>query len=290
MSLTLGLTEEQVETFSRDGCLIVEGFLSSDECDEIKERTYQIVAEADLSEHPMVIFDTRANNQARTDYFITSGDKIRFFFEEGAVDEQGKLKVPIDRALNKMGHALHALDPVFKKYTCGDKVQGIAKSLKLAKPAIAQSMVIFKQPNIGGDVGPHQDSTFLDTTPKSLIGFWIALEDADIENGCLWFIPGSQGTEVKLRMVRTTIDGGAMVTKFEGTQLEGIKDEDFVPAPVKKGALVLIHGQVIHKSEMNKSPRSRNIYTFHLYDAGVSEWNKANWLQPSEELPFPYLY
>ncbi|KAL5477047.1 hypothetical protein EMCRGX_G023789, partial [Ephydatia muelleri] len=284
----MSLTEEQVEAFGRDGCLVVEGFLSSDECDEIKQRAYKIITEADLSKHPMVTFETRANKQATSNYFITSGDKIRFFFEEGAVDEQGKLTVPIDRALNKMGHALHALDPVFKNYTFGDKVKGVAQSLKLKRPTIVQSMVIFKQPNIGGDVRPHQDSTYLDTTPRSLIGFWIALEDADVENGCLWFIPGSQGTEVRQRMVRTTIDG-ALATKFEGTQLD-VKEEDFVAAPVKKGALVLIHGQVIHKSEMNKSPRSRNIYTFHLYDAGVSEWSKDNWLQPSEELPFPYLY
>ena len=38
---------------------------------------------------------------------------------------------------------------------------------------------------------PHQDSTFLHTDPMKLIGFWIALEDATLDNGCLWFIPGS---------------------------------------------------------------------------------------------------
>ena len=40
-------------------------------------------------------------------------------------------------------------------------------------------------------VVPHQDSTFLHTTPMKLMGCWIALEDATLENGCLWFIPGS---------------------------------------------------------------------------------------------------
>lgn len=38
---------------------------------------------------------------------------------------------------------------------------------------------------------PHQDATFLNTTPMKLYGLWIALEDATLENGCLWFMPGS---------------------------------------------------------------------------------------------------
>lgn len=40
-------------------------------------------------------------------------------------------------------------------------------------------------------VVPHQDATFLNTTPMKLYGLWIALEDATLENGCLWFMPGS---------------------------------------------------------------------------------------------------
>lgn len=51
-------------------------------------------------------------------------------------------------------------------------------------------MYIFKQPSIGGEVAPHQDSTFLHTEPLSCVGFWWALEDADRQNGCLWGYPG----------------------------------------------------------------------------------------------------
>jgi ectoine hydroxylase-related dioxygenase (phytanoyl-CoA dioxygenase family) len=69
-------------------------------------------------------------------------------------------------------------------------------------------MYIFKQPLIGAKgksdlvwlyihtilsslVVPHQDGTFLFNDPLKIMGVWIALEDATIENGCLWFIPGS---------------------------------------------------------------------------------------------------
>lgn len=283
----MALTNEQVEKFTQDGYLVIEDFYSAAECDRLRERVFQIVAEADLSQHPVITFNTRDNQQSRTNYFITSGDKIRFFFEEGAVDENGKLKVPTEKALNKIGHALHALDSEFQKATLSDKVKGITGSLCLKKPAVVQSMVIFKQPRFGGVVNSHQDSTFLYTTPMNLVGFWIALEDADLENGCLWFVPGSHKNGITQRMIRTTQDGH-LGTTFEG-EAPSQKPEEFVAVPVKRGTLVLIHGEVVHKSGENVSERSRNIYTFHLYDAGTSEWSKDNWLQPTENLPFTLL-
>jgi hypothetical protein len=76
-------------------------------------------------------------------------------------------------------------------------------------------MYIFKQPKIGAKgtnhfvlftifwyfihflVGPHQDGSFLFNEPLQIMGVWIALEDATLDNGCLWFIPGSQTSKFK---------------------------------------------------------------------------------------------
>ncbi|OWK10009.1 PHYHD1, partial [Cervus elaphus hippelaphus] len=247
--------------FQEDGFLVLEGFLSADECEAMQRRIGEIVAKMDVPLHCRTEFSTQEEEQllaqGSTDYFLSSGDKIRFFFEKGVFDKQ----------------ALHAHDPIFRCFTHSPKVQ---------------------QPHFGGEGGPaavtpHQDASFLYTEPLGrVLGLWIALEDAMLENGCLWFIPGSHRGGVSRRMVRAPA-GSAPGTSFLGS--EPIRDNSlFVPTPVLRGALVLIHGEVVHKSERNFSDRSRQAYTFHLMEAAGTVWSPDNWLQPTPELPFPPLY
>ncbi|XP_049751559.1 phytanoyl-CoA dioxygenase domain-containing protein 1 isoform X4 [Elephas maximus indicus] len=156
----------------------------------------------------------------------------------------------------------------------------------LSSPGFAS---FFQQPHFGGEVTPHQDASFLYTEPLGrVLGMWIALEDATLENGCLWFIPGSHTSGVSRRMVRAPA-GSAPGTSFLGSE-PARENSLFVPTPVRRGALVLIHGEVVHKSEQNLSDHSRQAYTFHLMEASGTVWSPENWLQPTAELPFPPLY
>ncbi|XP_037060489.1 phytanoyl-CoA dioxygenase domain-containing protein 1 isoform X3 [Peromyscus leucopus] len=275
------LSPSQLKKFQEDGFLLLEGFLTADECEAMQQRIGEIVAEMDVPLHCRTEFSTQEDEQLRTqgntDYFLSSGDKVRFFFEKGVFDKK----------------ALHAHDPVFRSVTHSPKVQALVRSLGLQLPVVVQSMYIFKQPHFGGEggsitVSPHQDATFLYTEPLGrVLGVWIAIEDALLENGCLWFIPGSHTSGVSRRMIRAP-EGSA--TSFLGSE-PAWDNKLFVPLPVRRGGLVLIHGEVVHKSEQNLSDRSRQAYTFHLMEAAAGTvWSPENWLQPTTELPFPPLY
>ena len=67
------------------------------------------------------------------------------------------------------------------------------------------------------------------------------------------------------------------------------EEKEWISAPVKKGSLVLIHGQVLHKSEANHSKNPRHAYTFHMVETKGSKYSEKNWLQPTQDLPFPKL-
>ncbi|XP_015798504.3 phytanoyl-CoA dioxygenase domain-containing protein 1 isoform X1 [Nothobranchius furzeri] len=287
------MTDRDVQKYKEDGYVVLDGLLTPQECDELKQRMNEIVDRMDVPEHCRISFSTdhdeQLQKQGNADYFITSGDKVRFFFEKGVFDDKGEFIVPKQRSLNKVGHALHAHESLYRKVTHSPKVQGIAKKLGLSNPVILQSMYIFKQPGIGGEVTPHQDATFLYTEPLGrVMGLWIALEDATVNNGCLWFIPGSHSTGISRRMVRTPEDTYPL-TDFIGRE-RPYDEETFVAAPVRKGGVVLIHGEVVHRSAQNNSDDSRHVYTFHIMEALDTHWSPDNWLQPTEELPFTPLY
>lgn len=285
-----GLSPEQVRTFHEDGFLVIPDALDSGETAGLLQEAYRMLDEdLSLSDHPMTKFSTgETGSHVGDDYFLTSGDKIRFFFEEDAFDATGALTKPKEKAINKIGHYLHELNPEFRRTSLSARNAKIARDLGFHDPRVLQSMVICKQPEIGGRVPPHQDSTFLYTDPPSAVGFWYALEECTVHNGCLSFAAGSHTrSPVAQRFVRTSNGKGTEFVENDGNKwpagLEGqnaeTRENQYELAEVKAGTLVLIHGNTMHKSERNSSDKGRMIYTFHVIE-GENEYDGRNWLQP----------
>ena len=174
--------------------------------------------------------------------------------------------------VNKIGHALHDLDEVFHEFSHKKELQDIALKIGFQKPKLLQSMYIFKQPKIGGEVVCHQDSTFLYTEPESTVGFWFALEDANKSNGCLQVSSG--GHKGPLRKLFKKVDGKMIMLNINNEEFP--ETDTFVE--VKKGSLVLLHGRLPHYSCENTSPNSRHAYTIHVIDQN-NDYPEWNWLQ-----------
>jgi phytanoyl-CoA hydroxylase len=273
------LTNQQLAQYHCDGFLVVENFKSAAECDALRERAGELVAKFDPADY-ISIFSTREQTRTSDDYFLDSGDKIRFFFEEEAFDAEGRLRQSKERSINKIGHALHDLDAVFNQFSRTRELAALVSDLGYRQPLLLQSMYIFKQPNIGGEVTCHQDATFLYTEPLTVTGLWFALEDATLENGCLWTLPTGHQRGLKSRFSRAPSGG----TRFSVYDESAWPLAQLVPLEVRKGTLIILNGLLPHMSLINRSPRSRHAYTLHVMEAG-SHYPADNWLQRAPEMP-----
>jgi phytanoyl-CoA hydroxylase len=273
------LNPDQIQEYERNGFLVLKNLVEASACDRLRNRANELVRDFD-PRGIVSIFSTQEQTRTSDDYFFESGDKIRFFFEENAFNADGTLRQSKEQSINKIGHALHDLDPIFDEFSRRAEIEELVSDLGIDQPLLLQSMYIFKQPNIGGEVTCHQDATFLFTEPLRMVGLWFALEDATIENGCLWAIPGGHQLGLKSRFLRAA--GGG--TRFEVFDTSLWREEDLQPLEVEKGTLIVLYPLLPHLSRENRSPKSRHAYTLHIIDASV-DYAADNWLQRSPQMP-----
>lgn len=270
--------------YVRDGFLVVPDFLSPGTCAALIERAVRITEEQ-APAGPRSVFSTAAQARRSDEWFLESGDQVRCFFEEEALAADGSLQVEPERAINKIGHALHDREPVFAAVSYDPRMRAVAAAVGMQDPLAVQSMAIFKQPGIGGEVGCHQDATFLYTEPPSVTGFWIALEDATLDNGCLWVLPGGHREPLRRRFQRK-VGGGTEFVTLDERPLP--RPAELSAVPVVAGTLVVLHGLLPHWSGANRSPRRRLAYALHCIEA-AAEYPASNWLRRGPALPLRHL-
>jgi len=300
------LTPSQRDTWRRDGCLVLPGFASPQAIAALAARAHAIVEAFEPPQH-MAVFSSRDREALSQQALVESAGQVRCFFEEEALDAQGRLVVPKSQAINKIGHALHDRDPVFDRFSRDPRLAALAADLGFVEPLLMQSMLIFKQPRIGGEVVWHQDASFLITEPAKapgrsqalalpsgdgppsggpggtcgVVGLWFALEDATRDNGCLWVAPGAHRGPLRERYERQD-DGRFATERLDPTAWPSGEATRALEVPA--GTLVVFDGLLPHASAPNRSGRSRLAYTLHVVEAGAA-WSPRNWLQRSAEFP-----
>jgi phytanoyl-CoA hydroxylase len=277
------LDREQISDFDRDGFLVIPDFVSTTDCEALRAAALRIVDGFQPTDR-RTVFTTNEQDRISNGEFLASGAGVWCFFEEEAFNEHGELRQDKALSINKIGHALHDLDPDFERFSYNPDLAAVAEDLGLEQALALQSMYIFKQPNIGGEVGCHQDATFLYTNPISVLGFWFAIEDATLANGCLWASPGGHRTALRRQFRR------AGAHDDDGTRFEVLDESplpsrhDLVPLEVSAGTMIVLHGLLPHWSDVNRSPVSRHAFSLHCI-SGSATYPAWNWLQRSAELP-----
>jgi len=167
-------------------------------------------------------------------------------------------------------HNGHKCSPVIMKYL---KCPGIANVLtNMIGPNVKcmQSMFFIKSAGKPGQAW-HQDEDYIPTRDRSLCGAWIALDDADIENGCLHIIPGSHKPGILWPQYPHNSD--QFDCTFESYDFP-YTDADSVPVEVPKGTVVFFNGYTLHRSLQNvkKSGYRRALVNHYMSAESFLPW------------------
>lgn len=260
------LDAAMLAAYERDGFLVLDDFASAETRARLIQRAEQLLADH-TPQTETTVFSTTDQRHADDAYFRESGDKVRFFLEEDG------------RTVNKIGHALHDLDPVFNGFSRQPRLAALAGGLGLSAPLLLQSIYIVKGAHVGGEVTAHQDATFLHTEPVTVTGFWLALHDADAGNGGLYAYAGQHGGALKQRFRER--DGVLATETLDATPWPS---DTRVDLSTPAGTLVILHGLLPHGSAANRSDRPRHAYALHIVD-GTSRLSPDNWLKRGPDMP-----
>ncbi len=269
------LSQQQVADFKTNGYLLFDRLIDETELVKLRAASSRILDNFDISKHQSV-FSTTDRDRGRDRYFIDSAENISCFLEADALDENGELSRPKHQCINKIGHAMHDLDPAFTRFARLRVFGDLLRDLGYRAPVLWQSMYIFKQPRIGGEVRWHQDASYLITDPANVTGLWIAMEDAHKDNGCLWVQPG--GHRSPLREIYEVAPGSPSgeLRQLDDTPWPSM--DEAVALEVPAGSVIVFNDYLPHYSSHNHSAQSRQALTLHVSDMNAN-WSAKNWLQ-----------
>ncbi|KAM0152870.1 hypothetical protein ACHAPG_007394 [Botrytis cinerea] len=281
------LSDEQLQFWRENGYLVIPDILSDSQKDHLLKTVHeaaQVLAGGGerVQKHSYL--------PGQESYVSPVGRAIATLSEHGFNPNVEPLK-----RIQRIGCGIHRVMPPFRKAILSPFHSTLAKSLGYKEPRIYQSLIIVKAAEVGARVVAHQDGCSGFTNPSSCTTFWYALEDCSTENGCLAVAPGSHRVQPITRRCIKNATGQPVFTDLEEpiyANIEGVDDStlpkknekgefEYKKLEVKAGTLILMHGNLMHRSEANKSSKSRVAFNFGVVE-GEHGWLEDNYLQPYE--------
>ena len=234
------LTPEQVQEFKQEGYLKIEP---------------PVVDDAHLTllrEHYDALFAQKHGTQ---------GEGLRNLAVVGASETSDDVDVA-EEMLQIM--EMWRFDEEFRKLLYHKPLLDIAESLIGTDIQLFHDQALYKPAYHGGEVHWHQDNGYWRCEPADLVSIWIALDDADEENGCMNVIPGSH-------LEGLAAHGRAVSTKGNLPALLQVEADArrAVPVPVAAGHAMVHHCMTLHQTHPNRSPRDRRAMVIHYMPAGT---------------------
>ena len=179
-------------------------------------------------------------------------------------------------------HFPHKMSKTIKKYISHPHIKTVLSAIVSKNVKCMQTMLFIKGP---GKLGQswHQDEYFIPTRDKSLIGAWIAIDDATINNGCLWIVPGSHKDGIIQRRVKNTNQNFA---DLDVCDLNGLDEGAAIPVEVKSGSVVFFNGYLQHMSLKNKTKANyrRALVGHYMSAESMLPWNVGGRIAATEDM------
>jgi len=230
-----GVSDEQVARFHREGYLVIDDAFTADEVQAALEGLLDLI-DGKIPAFTGVQFEAKARERLDSLAREEKQDAVRKLI--GFVEHE-----PRTRAIAEHTGLI-----------------GVLRRIIGEEPALFQDQALLKPPFIGREKPWHQDNAFFSLPPEAtIVGVWIALDEAVSENGCMHVIPG------------THRQGPVVHFQRRDWQLcdEDVAVAEVVAAPLRPGGCLLFHGLLHHGTPPSQSPRRRRALQYHYKPASV---------------------
>ncbi|OQA47503.1 MAG: Phytanoyl-CoA dioxygenase (PhyH) [Chloroflexi bacterium ADurb.Bin325] len=176
----------------------------------------------------------------------------------------------------QLHHHLMTNDPFWVRLISDPRLLDVVEQFIGPDIALFASHYIAKRPHDGQSVLWHQDGSFWPLEPMEVVTLWLAVDDADVENGCLRVLSGTQNQRLlKLDEMERQDDGrNVLGTGIRPSELDESQAVDVI---LKAGDVEIHHPNIIHGSNANISARWRRGLTIRYIPTSTRIVSEERW-------------